>query len=279
MTFELLRHDWTTFDVLPTAAVDRALLRVAHERWGPATDETRGPGYGGQSLAVVLDGTGEIRSSDRRWQLARGSVFAMGPGIPHAFRCGPAGMEHIIVDLAGRRRTEAVVAALGLATGAVEPGRSDLLEAAARQLHAVACSGLPLAHQCCLHQLDALLLLVRSGLSPTQHPDQAEGSWLACKAALDRGYLELASVADAAAAVGVSHEHMCRLFRRHAGTSPGAYLARLKANHAAQLLGATDLDMGVIAERLGYADRYAFAKAFKRTVGVAPGRYRSGAAG
>jgi AraC-like DNA-binding protein len=42
---------------------------------------------------------------------------------------------------------------------------------------------------------------------------------------------------------------------------------------AVQLLRAGDYSLSAIAERVGYGSEYAFSKAFRRELGVAPSRY------
>jgi AraC-like DNA-binding protein len=43
---------------------------------------------------------------------------------------------------------------------------------------------------------------------------------------------------------------------------------------AARLLRDSDLNLAAVALRVGYASEFAFAKAFKRDYGIAPGSYR-----
>jgi AraC-like DNA-binding protein len=43
---------------------------------------------------------------------------------------------------------------------------------------------------------------------------------------------------------------------------------------AARLLRDSDNPLQIVAQRIGYTSEFAFAKAFKREHGVAPGRYR-----
>ncbi len=47
---------------------------------------------------------------------------------------------------------------------------------------------------------------------------------------------------------------------------------------AARLLRESDVPLSAVASSAGYGSEYAFAKAFKREYGVAPGRYRRHAA-
>jgi len=44
---------------------------------------------------------------------------------------------------------------------------------------------------------------------------------------------------------------------------------------AARLLRAGDYPLSAIAERVGYGSEYAFSKAFRRELGVAPSRHRA----
>ncbi|MHA6631621.1 helix-turn-helix domain-containing protein [Pseudonocardia sichuanensis] len=43
---------------------------------------------------------------------------------------------------------------------------------------------------------------------------------------------------------------------------------------AGRLLRSSDVSLDTVAGRVGYSSEFAFAKAFKRHVGIAPGRYR-----
>jgi AraC-like DNA-binding protein len=47
---------------------------------------------------------------------------------------------------------------------------------------------------------------------------------------------------------------------------------------AARQLLDTDAPLGTVATQTGYTSEFAFARAFKREFGTAPGRYRHGAA-
>ena len=55
------------------------------------------------------------------------------------------------------------------------------------------------------------------------------------------------------------------------GLSPGQYINQLRMRKAVELIRNTDKKMSEIAGIVGYADQYAFSKAFKRTfVDIAP---------
>jgi transcriptional regulator GlxA family with amidase domain len=82
------------------------------------------------------------------------------------------------------------------------------------------------------------------------------------------------TVAGLAAASGLSRTAFAREFRTLVGEPPLTYLTRWRMTIAAQLLRETDLPIESVAARVGYGSPYAFGKAFKRSMGDAPGAYR-----
>jgi len=82
------------------------------------------------------------------------------------------------------------------------------------------------------------------------------------------------TVAQLAAASGLSRTAFAREFRTLVGEPPLTYLTRWRMTIAAQLLRETDLPIESVAARVGYGSPYAFGKAFKRSMGDAAGAYR-----
>ncbi len=73
---------------------------------------------------------------------------------------------------------------------------------------------------------------------------------------------------------GLSRAAFSRKFAALVGQPPMAYLTWWRMATAARLLRDSEASLGVIARRVGYTSEYAFANAFKRQYGIAPGRYR-----
>ena len=63
------------------------------------------------------------------------------------------------------------------------------------------------------------------------------------------------------------------------GRSPIEFLKEVRLRRAARLLETTDLPVGVVAERVGYASRSYFSRAFKELHGTYPAGFRAGRAG
>ena len=73
---------------------------------------------------------------------------------------------------------------------------------------------------------------------------------------------------------GLSRAAFARRFSSVLGEPPLAYLTGWRMTTARRLLRETELPLAAIAERTGYGSEFAFAKAFKRESGTAPGNYR-----
>lgn len=81
-----------------------------------------------------------------------------------------------------------------------------------------------------------------------------------------------------ARAVGVPRATFTRRFTTLTGQSPMAYVTSWRMTVAARILREERGTLREVATRVGYDSEFAFARAFKRTTGYAPGRYRIAAA-
>ena len=77
-----------------------------------------------------------------------------------------------------------------------------------------------------------------------------------------------------AAVAGVSRSGLAARFRDTLGMPPGRYLTEWRMNLATRLLHDRALGLSEIAERVGYTSEFAFSRAFKRHIGVAPSVWR-----
>ncbi|MBL0885795.1 AraC family transcriptional regulator [Myceligenerans indicum] len=82
------------------------------------------------------------------------------------------------------------------------------------------------------------------------------------------------TVEELAGIAGLSRAAFAARFTAAVGRSPFRYLTELRMQRAEDLLVRTDLPLARIATQVGYTNEYAFATAFKRRSGVAPGRWR-----
>jgi AraC-like DNA-binding protein len=84
------------------------------------------------------------------------------------------------------------------------------------------------------------------------------------------------SVSTIAARLGVSTEHLCRVFRKEMNVSPLVYFQRQKLRHASALLREGQMPIKEIAQRLGINNVANFTRLFKQHMGIPPGKFRDG---
>jgi len=82
------------------------------------------------------------------------------------------------------------------------------------------------------------------------------------------------TVEKLAATVNMSRSAFALRFKTLVGAAPMEYLAHCRIQKASRLLRESDMSLGQIADTIGYESEMSFNKAFKRHVGVPPGRFR-----
>jgi AraC-like DNA-binding protein len=82
------------------------------------------------------------------------------------------------------------------------------------------------------------------------------------------------TIAELAAAVGVSRSALVERFTRYLSAPPMAYLTGWRLRLAAQALTSTPKGVADIAADVGYESEAAFNRAFRRAFGTPPARYR-----
>ena len=79
---------------------------------------------------------------------------------------------------------------------------------------------------------------------------------------------------DIAAKLNISYGYFEQLFKSETGTTPKKYLNVLRLRKAVQLITRRNFSVTVAAASVGYADVFAFSRAFKNHYGVSPSEYK-----
>jgi AraC family transcriptional regulator len=106
----------------------------------------------------------------------------------------------------------------------------------------------------------------RGGLSPLAFRRACD--------AMESALAEELSLAELAAAAGLSPWHFCREFRRMAGVPPHRWLAARRMERATALLAGTRRPVTEIALEVGFGGVTQFGAAFRRHAGMTPTKYR-----
>lgn len=227
------------------------------------------------AIEFVAEGQGTLNLAGREWPLRPGMAFAYAPGVKHVIRnSARSPMLKYYVDFAGRApqgmlqmsplgRWEAVqVSAIGEVTEILENLQRNGA-AQSRQSSAI-----------CAHLVALLILkITEKSIPPGAVEARAFPGFERAKRHIERNYLELKTVEEAAAACHLNASYLCRLFQRFHHQSPYRFLLRLKMSKAAELLLDGGLRVKEVADALRFTDPYNFSRAFKTVYGLSPERF------
>lgn len=218
-------------------------------------------------------------------------TFTLG-GEPHTIRPGSVSLtpadQVVKFDYLGRSQHLVVHFALPGASGEAASGGSELGTPAAvtgattvtlpavsdtgpirgeiegRMLAAIAAG--PHTAAASAHVWSALWLI--AGL--TQRTAGGHPVVAAARAELDSRLSEPVSVADLARRLGVSHNHLTRLFHREYGQTIVGYLRAQRMSRAQHLLTSSTLPIASVAAAVGIPDLQAFNKTCRAVLGASP---------
>lgn len=125
-------------------------------------------------------------------------------------------------------------------------------------------------------RIEEFLLTLANRLADPGVPAPAEGpAWFveACRA-VRHPSLFVRGAEGLVAAAGRSHEHVCRTCKQVLGMTPGAYVNRVRMEHAAALLGSSDDPIAEIALAVGTPNVAHFYRLFKEAYGTTPRAFR-----
>lgn len=227
------------------------------------------------AVEFVAEGGGELTLAGRKYRLQPGMAFAYAPGVPHLIRNDPeAPMLKYYVDFAGHEG-ERRLAESPLGTWRpVQVSSPQEIVAIFEMLQREGGGEGRRAPEICAALLPALLLIIgERAVSQGPAEPRALASFLRAKHLLERRFLELKTIEQAAAACHMDGAYLCRLFRRFGQVPPYRFLVKLKMNRAIELLLDQRLMVKEVADALGFADAFHFSRTFKRIYGLSPERF------
>lgn len=90
----------------------------------------------------------------------------------------------------------------------------------------------------------------------------------------DSNYDNTIDIRDTARQLGVSENHLTRLFRKQFGLTPIHYITGLRISKAVELLGRPDASILEVADITGFKSISNFYRCFKARTGITPKEYR-----
>lgn len=224
------------------------------------------------SVEYVASGECRLKFRNREQILQPGSVFSYGPGIAHEIGARPERpLVKYFMDFSGSKAAGLLTAAglrPGTVTSVFPPGEiQPLFDEIIRNGQ----RGTEGAPAICRQLLEGLLLKIQDAHAPLPGRNAlAYGTYQQCREHLQRHFLRLRSVAQAAEECHVDDTYFCRLFQRFDHQSPYRYLTRLKMHHAAGRLQQPGAMVKQVAEECGFANQFHFSRVFKSVFGLSP---------
>lgn len=90
-------------------------------------------------------------------------------------------------------------------------------------------------------------------------------------------YMQELTLSSLSEEFSLSRQYVARLFQRHLHVTLTQYVTRLRLEHSLEFLRYSNLNVGEIAEAVGFASAYYFCRLFHRQFGVTPTQYRKNA--
>lgn len=94
------------------------------------------------------------------------------------------------------------------------------------------------------------------------------------KEIFDENYHKLIDLSSISKQLGVSTNHLARLFKQNSGFTPIHYITKLRVDRSVELLGQDDKDILEVAYMAGFKSLSNFYKCFKEQTGYTPKEYR-----
>lgn len=240
----------------------------------PEYNVKRDKGLSSHQFLFTSSGTGGLHVGGREYCQKKGSVFYLAPGIPHEY-C-PADGDWVTnwVVFRGEYAAELMK---NMGFDGFEYAEDFDIEGCGRIFRRIfSAADDPInGGENASELLYEYILAVRRSMFSDTHKTGSMND-IAAKAIvyIDQNYMNDISDEMLAGLSGVSVNHFCRIFKAETSMRPLEYIAGRRISAAKALLVNTELEIGEIGRRVGYADRNYFSIVFRRTEGVSPREYR-----
>lgn len=225
-------------------------------------------------LVYTLSGSASIESPGGTRTCTAGSIYGLAPKKLCDISCtSDVPWKHLYVHYAGREAGE-LHKRIFRGTSVIHTVHPARIQTLFENI-AFECIERADHHQAiCNAYLRALLLKLSGENEKQDHLSPAKKKFLQCRDYIEQNFEEIVTISQIAEKCHISNGYLCRLFKKHAGTTPLAYAAKRKMERATWLLINTDFAIKKISLILRFDNQYYFSKVFKKAFGESPTRYR-----
>lgn len=209
----------------------------------------------------------ELEVDGRTYQVAPGTVSLVPPAAAIRYRYrGPSTHLYAHLRVLGERPTNGRLRLI-MSSGADLPVITDLMESAV-----AAAAFRPERTRA---DVWGVLLRLADRPVPRAVTRPAHDHVVAAMSYIESQLTEPLTVPQVAAAVGISANHLTRLFTTEVDQTVVGYIRRRRIDHARRLLASSTMSISAIAATVGIPDLQAFNKACRAVTGQSPRQLRS----
>lgn len=270
--------------VLPPPLVREALQRPLAGRllvtdcgYFPHARHHRRVRRAGTSSAIVMictEGAGWLTTPEGTFAVGPRQLLVVHPGVPHAYGADEEAPWSLWWLHAEGHDVDGLLAAARLTPANPVMGLSDPTQACALVSDMISAYDVDYSPASLLAASGAGWRLLSSLPVERRWTERHDRPALRALDVLRQRLPARVSVAELAAAVGISPSHLASVFKAETGYGVVAYQNRLRLSQACELLVATDAPIADIAHEVGYEDEFYFSRQFRRVNGSSPREYR-----
>lgn len=255
-------------------------LPIMVQAAGEDTDQdalVRRKGYPAYHAMLSVSGSGALETGSGCYDVPPGHAFMLAPNQPHSYRPTSDRWHTCWVVFLGAQ-ADGIVSRLGLTMGLpFALSDTELFRQIYQRIGACArdnsIKGIYTASSCCYELLTGLSLDMgnqgvceSSGITHTRIAPVLE--YVHVHYGTDMGLEQMA------ACIGVSPQHLCKLFQSTLAMSPCEYLLLYRLKKAKELLMDKALPTGRVGSLCGFRDPSYFCAVFKKHAGYTPKEFR-----
>jgi AraC-like DNA-binding protein len=214
----------------------------------------------------LYDYTAELEVDGTTFGIAPGSLSLVRPATPVRYRYrGPS--PHLYAHVRAPATNATGPCALVVTAGPNLPVFTDLMASAVTNAAAFP--------ERTRADVWMVLLRLRDAVRPQPgSPGLAENYVAATMSYVEAHLADVVTVPEIARSVGVSPDHLTRVFSRTTGQTVAGYVRRRRIEHAVHLLTRTTMSVSAVAATVGIPDLQAFNKTCRAVTGRSPRRLR-----
>ena len=269
--------------ILPMLFTKTKLLPVYVIRMGVKEDQydiVRKEGFPGYQILYCTEGSGIFCAEGHEYKIGEGDAFFFRPNVPHEYHPVKKPWKTKWITYAGSA-AEGIADYLGLGKTAAfsleKPCNFDMLVNSMSDMIEGDDPDKEIKISCMLYKIIIKIgeFSSRAPRSGGMNQNEKYKKIAPVVEMIKERFSEDLSLDAMAGCIGVTANHLCRLFNQVYGTTPLKYLTQMRLNMAKNYLcSAEGLKVREVAKSVGFHDASYFCAVFKRLEGMTPDEFR-----